>query len=170
MSPSTTLRVRQALAYAIDREAIAQATNFGNATVNQTAIPETSGWYFDYAPYSRDLDQAKALLEEAGVSDLQVDLMVSSDHPQSVTAAQVIAANAADIGVTVNIRQLDFSTWLADQGSRQLRRLPAELDRQPRSERLLLRPAPQHRRLQRAGLQQSRGGRAARPGGRGDGP
>jgi peptide/nickel transport system substrate-binding protein len=41
--------------------------------------------------------------------------MVSTDHPQSVTAAQVIAANAADIGVTVNIRQLDFSTWLADQ-------------------------------------------------------
>ena len=113
--PFDDVRVRQALAYAIDREAIAQATNFGNATVNQTAIPATSGWYFDYAPYSRDLDQAKALLEEAGVSDLQVDLMVSSDHPQSVTAAQVIAANAADIGVTVNIRQLDFSTWLADQ-------------------------------------------------------
>ena len=168
--PFDDARVRQALAYAIDREAIAQATNFGNATVNQTAIPATSGWYFEYAPYSRDLDKAKALLEEAGVSDLQVDLMVSSDHPQSVTAAQVIAANAADIGVTVNIRQLDFSTWLADQARRQLRRLPPELDRQPRSERLLLRPAPQHGRLQRPGLQQPRRRRAARPGCRRDRP
>jgi peptide/nickel transport system substrate-binding protein len=114
--PFDDVRVRQALAFAIDREAIAQATNFGNATVNQTAIPATSGWYFEYAPYTRDLDKAKALLDEAGVTGLQVDMMVSSDHPQSVTAAQVIAANAADIGVTVNIRQLDFSTWLAEQG------------------------------------------------------
>jgi peptide/nickel transport system substrate-binding protein len=110
-------RVRQAMAYAIDRDAIAQATTFGNATVNQTAIPATSGWYYDYAPYTRDVDMAKALLKEAGVSDLQVDLMVSSDHPASVTAAQVIAANAADAGITVNIRQLDFSTWLAEQGA-----------------------------------------------------
>ena len=115
--PFGDVRVRQALAYAIDREAIAQATNFGNASVNQTAIPATSGWYFEYAPYTRDLEKAEALLEEAGVSGLEVDLMVSSDHPQSVTAAQVIAANAADIGVTVNIRQLDFSTWLAEQGA-----------------------------------------------------
>ena len=44
----------------------------------------------------------KASVVVAG--DLQVDLMVSTDHPQSVTAAQVIAANAAEVGITVNIR------------------------------------------------------------------
>ena len=36
--PFDDLRVSQALAYAIDREAIAQATNFGNATVNQREL------------------------------------------------------------------------------------------------------------------------------------
>ncbi len=114
--PFNDARVRQAMAWAIDREAIVQAALFGNATVNQTAIPATSGWYFDYAPYSRDLDKAKALLEEAGVADgLEMDLMVVSSDNQSVTDAQVIAANLADIGITVNIRQLDVSTWLADQ-------------------------------------------------------
>ena len=114
--PYSDPRVRQALAWAIDRDAIVQAALFGNATVNQNAIPETSGWYSDYAPYTRDLDKAKALLEEAGVEDLQIDLMVVSSDSQSVTAAQVIAANLAEIGVTVNIRQLDSTTWIAEQG------------------------------------------------------
>ena len=114
--PYSDPRVRQALAWAIDRDAIVQAALFGNATVNQNAIPETSGWYSDYAPYTRDLDMAKALLEEAGVEDLQIDLMVVSSDSQSVTAAQVIAANLAEIGVTVNIRQLDSTTWIAEQG------------------------------------------------------
>jgi peptide/nickel transport system substrate-binding protein len=108
-------RVRQALAWAIDRDAIVQASTFGNGVVNQTAIPATSGWYYDYAPYSRDLDMARSLLEEAGVSDLTMDLMVVSTDTPAVTNAQVIAANLAEIGVNVEIRQLDVSTWLADQ-------------------------------------------------------
>lgn len=115
--PYSDVRVRQALAWAIDRDAIVQAAWFGNAAANQTAIPSTSGWYYDYAPYSRDLDKAAALLEEAGVSDLEVDLMVVSTETAAVTAAQVIAANLADIGVTVNIRQLDSTTWIAEQGA-----------------------------------------------------
>ncbi len=41
--------------------------------------------------------------------------MVVSSDAEAVTDAQVIAANLADIGVTVNIRQLDVGTWLAEQ-------------------------------------------------------
>jgi peptide/nickel transport system substrate-binding protein len=116
-TPFDDVRVRQAFAYAIDREAIVQAALFGNGTVNETAIPATSGWYYDYAPYTRDLDKAKALLADAGVSDLSVDLIVVSSDDQAVTDAQVVAANLADVGVTINIRQLDVSTWLAEQAA-----------------------------------------------------
>jgi peptide/nickel transport system substrate-binding protein len=107
--------VRQALAFAIDREAITQAATFGAGSVNQTAIPEGSFWYTDYAPYSHDPDQARALLEEAGVSDLSMNLMVTDEFPQTVTAAEVIAANLADVGITVDIQTETFATWLDRQ-------------------------------------------------------
>lgn len=113
--PFGDVRVRQAVAYALDREAITQAATFGNATVNQLAIPEQSVWYTEYSKYSQDLDQARALLEEAGVEDLTMSMMVTTQYPQTVTAAQVIASQLAEIGITLEIRTLDFATWLDEQ-------------------------------------------------------
>ena len=111
--------VRRAIAFALDIETITEAAKFDAATPNETAIPETSFWYFDYAPFGQDLDEAQRLLDEAGVDDLTIDLMVTSEFPETVTSAQVIASQLAEIGIDVEIRTEDFSTWLADQGDGQ---------------------------------------------------
>ena len=109
-------RVRQALAWAVDREAVTEAAKFGAATPNQTAIPESSAYHHDYAPYSRDVEKAKSLLEEAGVENLKVDLMVTNEYPETVQAAQVLSSQWKDIGVQTKIRTLDFAAWLDEQG------------------------------------------------------
>ena len=116
-TPWDDVRVRQAVAYALDREAITTAALLGNATVNQTAIPASSDWSSDYAPYSLDLDTAQGLMDEAGVASAEMELMVSSDYPETVTAAQVISAQLAEIGINVSITTLDFSTWLDGQAN-----------------------------------------------------
>jgi len=108
-------RVRQALSWAIDREAITEAAKFGLATVNQTAIPESSQWFHDYAPYDQDPDRARQLLQEAGAENLTLDMMVTNEFPETIQAAQVMASQLEEVGVTMKIRTEDFATWLDKQ-------------------------------------------------------
>ncbi len=109
--------VRRAISLAVDREAVAEAAWFGAAQPNQTAIPEDSFFHTDYAPFERDVDQARQLLQQAGVpTPLTMGLMVTDEFPETVTAAQVIASQLDEIGVTVEIETLDFATWLDRQG------------------------------------------------------
>ncbi len=115
--PWNDVRVRQAIAYGIDRAAIVAVTSYGTAAANQLAIPEGNPWYTDYHRYSYDIDKAKGLLQEAGVTGGDLDMLVTSEYPETVTAAQVIADNLAPLGITVNIRTVDFATWLAEQNA-----------------------------------------------------
>ncbi len=114
--PFDDKRVRQALAWAIDRDAITEAAKFGAATPNQTAIPEGSTFNSDYAPYKRDPEKAKQLLQEAGAENLKVELMVTNEFPETVQAAQVLSSQWKEIGVSTKIRTLDFAAWLDEQG------------------------------------------------------
>jgi peptide/nickel transport system substrate-binding protein len=110
-------RVRQAIAYAIDRKAIVQATSYGTAAANQLAIPDGNPWYTPYDKYRYDINEAKRLLAEAGASPKNLDMLVTSEYPETVTAAQVIADNLKPLGITVNIRTVDFATWLDEQNT-----------------------------------------------------
>jgi peptide/nickel transport system substrate-binding protein len=115
-APWNDVRVRQALAYGIDRAQITEAARAGEATPNQAAIPRTSVWYQNYAPFKYNPTKAKALLNAAGVSNVSLDLLVTSQYPESVAAGQVIAAELAQIGITVKVDSVDFGTWLAREG------------------------------------------------------
>ncbi|WP_326546186.1 ABC transporter substrate-binding protein [Mycolicibacterium sp. ND9-15] len=115
--PWDDVRARQAVAYGIDRDAIVAATSYGTAAANQLAIPEGNPWYTDYDRYRHDPDTANRLLDEAGVGDVDLDMLVTSEYPETVTTAQVLADNLAALGITVHIRTVDFATWLDEQNS-----------------------------------------------------
>ncbi|MEZ0165603.1 ABC transporter substrate-binding protein [Kineococcus sp. LSe6-4] len=116
-APFDDVAVRRAVAFAVDREAVTEAAKFDTARPNQTAIPEGSEWYYDYAPFETDVDQARQLLQQAGVQGpLTMGLMVTSEYPETVTAAQVLASQLEPLGITVDIQTEDFATWLDRQG------------------------------------------------------
>lgn len=107
------VRLRQAVAYAIDAAAIVQGVYDGKGGVSTTlAIPEPEGGYsVDFVdswknsiPYEYNLEKAKELMAEAGYPNggLHVKLM-TKDMDEYRTTCQVIQAYLSQIGIDVEI-------------------------------------------------------------------
>jgi peptide/nickel transport system substrate-binding protein len=109
----SSVKVRQALDYAIDREALNQVV-FSGAFLpgNQWVSPENPYYQQAFPVGNRNVDKAKTLLKEAGVTvPFDVDFMVPiGAEPQAV--AEVIQAMAAEIGINMKIRVTEFATSL----------------------------------------------------------
>ena len=111
-------RVRQAIAFAINREEIAEAATFGTAEATQDPIPSSSAWAYNYAPYEQDLDMARQLLEEAGVGDgFELEIMPTTQYEESIRIAQVMQAQLAAVGIQAEIRTLEWAEWLEEEGA-----------------------------------------------------
>jgi peptide/nickel transport system substrate-binding protein len=106
-------KVRQALSYAIDREAITQVVFNGEFVPgNQWVNPEHPYYQKGFPVTKRDVAKAKALMKEAGVNGrFAVDFMVPKG-PETQAVAEVIQAMAAEIGIDMKIRVTEFATSL----------------------------------------------------------
>ncbi len=115
--PFDNPQVREALNYAISRDehlalygepvaenvfsVVPEAFMPGGLTREEA---EAAGVVFDYDP-----EKATALLEEAGVSDLTIDL-ITSEMPAYRSNYEVLQAELADVGITVNLNVVDHAT------------------------------------------------------------
>ncbi len=99
-------RVRKAIMMAVDVDQIIEAAYFGVVERSSgLAAPGLLG-HRDIAPAKRDVEGARRLMAEAGVDSLTVDLEIQS-RTDNKTAAQIIQANLAEIGVNVVINAHD---------------------------------------------------------------
>lgn len=105
------LRVRQALAHAIDKALIAEEMLRGLARPGVAPIPGTVRYAVELdEPYPYDVEGAKALLADAGVSDLRLRLDLYQ-NPDLEAVAQVLQFAFAEIGVDLEIRVQDYSAY-----------------------------------------------------------
>lgn len=106
------VRVRQALAYGVDRQAIIDAVFFGNAKLSNTFISPAAP-HFDKNITSRDYnpEKAKQLLSEAGVANLSIDFLVASGNTRDMQVATMLKEQWGKIGVNVNLQQVDSSVF-----------------------------------------------------------
>lgn len=120
--PFDDIRVRQAMNYAIDREAIAEDLLHGTASPAYQMMAPAS-LYYDPADdiYSYDPDKARELLAEAGYPD-GVDVTVGyitagSGSMQAKPMNEALQTQLAEVGINVTLEPVDFSGMYGKLGA-----------------------------------------------------
>jgi peptide/nickel transport system substrate-binding protein len=111
------LVIRQAIAYAIDRDAIIQYLLAGGARSAQSLFP-SQHWAGakDLSPFMHNLAQARRLLEQAGYNlnhPLELSYKTSTD-PFRIRLATVIQAQLKAAGINLKVQSLDWGTFYGD--------------------------------------------------------
>lgn len=108
-------RVRRAFSLALDREAINQVVFEGVYAPGNQHVPPTSPWYDTTHPVEgRDVAAARALMSEAGVDRLALEIQ-AANNPVQMQLMQVIQAMVAEAGFDVSIRATEFASMLQAQ-------------------------------------------------------
>jgi peptide/nickel transport system substrate-binding protein len=107
----TNVKVRQALDLSIDREALNQVAFNGEFTPGNQWVSPAHPYYQQSSPIRpRDVEKAKALLKEAGVSPpVSIDYMVPKGSEYEAVA-QVVQSMAAEAGFDIKLRLVEFAT------------------------------------------------------------
>jgi peptide/nickel transport system substrate-binding protein len=110
--------VRQAIAYAVDRDRLNEISTRNTSFVGHGILPQYyKTWYEQPADdYPYDPDKANKMLDDAGYtregdgvrqkgdSELSFDLFVRSESPENIQAAKLVAEQAREIGVDFKVQ------------------------------------------------------------------
>ncbi|WP_024794129.1 ABC transporter substrate-binding protein [Tomitella biformata] len=107
-------RVRQAIAYAVDRDRIVDEVYRGAAYPAVLPWPRRSPAYDEAAnqAYARDLDTARKLIAEVGEIP-SIPLSYPTGNPTYELAAQIVQANLAEVGITVDLVPVEYSVAIS---------------------------------------------------------
>lgn len=95
-------KVIEAIKYLIDYEGMQNSFLKGQWTMHQNFLPKTYLGSIDDAPYSLNVEKAKALLKEAGVENLTIEAGVR-EAQERIDIAQSLKNTLAQGGITMNI-------------------------------------------------------------------
>lgn len=112
--PFQDRRVRQAINYAIDKEAIIKNTLNGyGKPLGTSVVPEAFGYDPNIKPYPYDLEKAKQLLAEAGYPNgFEVGFDTTSGrYPQDKEIAEVVSGQLAKVGIKVTVQAFEWGAF-----------------------------------------------------------
>ena len=115
--PFSNKSVRQAVNYAIDKEALVNSVLSGTAEVAAGPTPPAFAWAYNDAlsPYPYDPEKAKQLIADAGFEGAELTFYVTeggSGMLDPIPMGTAIQADLAKVGLKVNIETYEWNTFL----------------------------------------------------------
>ena len=107
--PLDNVKLRQAVAYAINREEIINRLLSGQATIAHSILPAESWAYNAGTTYSYDPEKAKQLVKESGYKNEPLKFKFSAGNAATSQYSQVIQNALKEIGLNVEIETLESS-------------------------------------------------------------
>ena len=112
--PFDQLKVRQAIAHAIDRKAIIDGASSGLGTPIGSHFSPANAAYVDLAgTYPYDVAKAKALLKEAGLENGFTATLKLPPVGYARDGGQIVASQLRDIGINLEIIPVEWADWLS---------------------------------------------------------
>lgn len=108
------VRLRRALALAMDGEQLAQVVSGGQTGYNGSVVASVSPYYgaVEKQAYKRDLERARALAKEAGYTGQPIKMLTNRRYPDSYQSALVLQAMARQAGINLEVEVLEWAAQL----------------------------------------------------------
>ncbi|WP_353057808.1 ABC transporter substrate-binding protein [Devosia sp. YIM 151766] len=114
-APFSDLRVRQAMAHALDRQEIIDGATYGYGVPIGSHFAPHHPYYLDLTEtYPHDPDAARALLAEAGYPDGFSATLKLPPVAYARLSGQIIASQFAQVGIRLNLVNMEWAQWLED--------------------------------------------------------
>ena len=113
-------KIRQAISYAIDREAMIDALYAPLGEYCATApLSEVVWGYYNFGVIKQDLEKSKQLLAEAGYPDgFEFSIQLYEGYNNALASAEMIVADLAKVGITATIEVVDNAAFKAARANR----------------------------------------------------
>jgi peptide/nickel transport system substrate-binding protein len=112
-APFDDIRVRQAIAHALDLETISNVCYEGSGSFGASAIPSVIWGGVTIEPFGYDVERAKQLMAEAGLADgFSTSLWYNTEDQQYAQAVQMIQNQLREINIDVTITAYEWATYL----------------------------------------------------------
>ncbi|MCP3772724.1 glutathione ABC transporter substrate-binding protein [Paenibacillus sp. MZ04-78.2] len=108
--PFDDIRVRQAINFAINKDAYIKVVKSGFAEKLDSTMSSKTQFYAKQTPYDGNVEKAKALLKEAGLENgFKAEIWGSSDS-ETVKGMQFVQQQLAAVGITLDVKQMEEGT------------------------------------------------------------